>query len=85
MSKKSPQPSRPPDKRPEKDKPPFPGPRKSDKPRKPKNSADPYGLLTERDREAARRLGTPENLPLTPHAKSVLQMLRDSSEHELAA
>lgn len=81
---RSPQPSRPPDKRPPKDQPPFPGPRK-DKPSKPKSAVDPNNVLTDSEFEAAWALGTAENLPLTPHAESVLKTLLGSRERELAA
>lgn len=72
---------------PPKDKPPFPNPPKE--PAKPgtyePKKADPNGVLSERDREAARQAGSPENLPLTPHAKSVLVALYGRRELSRAA
>lgn len=90
MSKDSKRPPQPKETRkPAKDTPKFPNkPKTPAKPGKypPKNTAEWIdSVLTERERDAARRLGTPENLPLTPQAKSTLRALYGPREHARAA
>lgn len=88
MSKDNKRPPQPKENRkPPKDQPPFPNKPKT--PAKPgryePKKIHPEDVLTERELDAARQLGTPEHLPLTPQAKSTLRALYGPREHARAA